>query len=66
MTRSPITFPTFGSHGKGEITLLQVLTHQGGFPGAGMDIPRSAWEDHDRAQKPRLQFHLGMDAGLAR
>jgi CubicO group peptidase (beta-lactamase class C family) len=50
--------PAFGSHGKGDITLFQVLTHQGGFPGAGMDIPRSAWEDHVELKQRVCNFTL--------
>jgi CubicO group peptidase (beta-lactamase class C family) len=55
--------PTFGSHGKGEITLLQVLTHQGGFPGAGLDIPRSAWEDHIELKSRVCNFTLEWTPG---
>src|SRR5215470_12645719 len=36
--------PGFDKNGKGEITLVQLLSHQGGFPNA--DVPRAAWEDH--------------------
>src|SRR5215813_11167270 len=37
--------PGFEANGKGEITLIQLLSHQGGFPNA--DVPSAAWEDHD-------------------
>ena len=37
--------PGFDANGKGDITIFQVLTHQGGFPGA--QIPETAWADHD-------------------
>lgn len=37
--------PGFEANGKGEITILQLLTHQGGFPGAV--IPDAAWTDHE-------------------
>ena len=33
--------PGFAKHGKGEITIIQLLTHQGGFPDAIM--PPEAW-----------------------
>ncbi|HUH86007.1 MAG TPA: serine hydrolase domain-containing protein [Stellaceae bacterium] len=55
--------PAFGSHGKGEITLLQVLTHHGGFPGAGMDMPRSAWEDHIELKSRVCGFTLEWTPG---
>ena len=37
--------PEFARHGKRDITILQVITHQGGFPNA--EVPPAAW--HDRA-----------------
>jgi CubicO group peptidase (beta-lactamase class C family) len=37
--------PGFEANGKGDITILQLLTHQGGFPTA--EIPDSAWSDHE-------------------
>ena len=37
--------PGFEANGKGEVTILQLLTHQGGFPDA--EIPDAAWTDHD-------------------
>jgi len=36
--------PGFERHRKGEITIFQALTHQGGFPSAV--IPPEAWADH--------------------
>src|SRR5262245_66249764 len=36
--------PGFEKHGKGGISVIQLLTHQGGFPNA--DVPKAAWEDH--------------------
>src|SRR6516165_5087539 len=30
--------PGFEAHGKGEVTIIQLLTHRGGFPGA--DVPK--------------------------
>ena len=36
--------PGFEAHGKKDITLVQLLTHQGGFPSA--DVSPAAWEDH--------------------
>jgi len=34
--------PEFARHGKGDITIHQVLTHQGGFPNAPV-MPQEAW-----------------------
>ena len=36
--------PEFAARGKGDITLQQVMTHQGGFPSAG--VTQSTWADH--------------------
>jgi len=36
--------PEFAAHDKGEITLFEVTTHQGGFPSA--DVTRETWTDH--------------------
>ena len=59
--------PEFAAHGKGEITLFEVTTHQAGYPSA--DVTRETWADHAlmRAQvgdfRPewpagtRLQYH---------
>jgi CubicO group peptidase (beta-lactamase class C family) len=55
--------PDFARHGKGEITLLQVLSHQAGFPGAGMTLPRSAWEDHDEMREQVCDFTLEWTPG---
>jgi CubicO group peptidase (beta-lactamase class C family) len=37
--------PGFEAHGKGDITIFQVLSHQGEFPDA--EVSEKAWEDHD-------------------
>jgi CubicO group peptidase (beta-lactamase class C family) len=50
--------PEFARHGKRDVTLLQVLTHQGGFPSAGMDLPPSAWEDHAELRQRVCDFTL--------
>jgi CubicO group peptidase (beta-lactamase class C family) len=36
--------PEFSRNGKGDITILQLMTHRAGFPGAV--VPPAAWEDH--------------------
>jgi CubicO group peptidase (beta-lactamase class C family) len=55
--------PEFARNGKRDITLLQVLTHQGGFPSAGMDIPASAWEDHAELRQRVSDFTLEWTPG---
>jgi CubicO group peptidase (beta-lactamase class C family) len=55
--------PDFARHGKSEITLLQLLTHQGGFPGAGMEMPPSAWEDHGELRDRVCDFTLEWTPG---
>src|SRR5438046_521112 len=37
--------PGFEANGKKDITVIQLLTHQGGFPSA--DVSPAAWEDHE-------------------
>ncbi len=46
--------PGFERHRKGEITLLQLLTHQAGFPGAV--IPPDMIEDHARVREAVCDF----------
>lgn len=55
--------PDFARHGKGDITLLQVLTHQGGFPNA-VDrlLPREA-EDRERLKEYVCNFTLEWTPG---
>jgi CubicO group peptidase (beta-lactamase class C family) len=53
--------PGFEANGKGEITVLQLLTHQGGFPSA--DVPRAAWEDHDLLRRAVCGFSLEWTPG---
>jgi len=48
--------PEFARHGKGDITLLQVLTHQGGFPGSATPVPQVAWTDHGLLRKLVCDF----------
>src|SRR5260370_2405225 len=55
--------PDFARNGKGDITLLQVLTHQGGFPGAGMTLPPAAWEDHQLLHRLVCDFTLEWTPG---
>ncbi len=53
--------PEFARNGKGEITLFQVLTHQGGFPGA--TVPEAAWEDHELLRRSVCDFTLEWTPG---
>jgi CubicO group peptidase (beta-lactamase class C family) len=48
--------PGFERDGKGTITFIQLLTHQGGFPNA--DVPSDAWEDHELLRKRVCEFQL--------
>ncbi|MEX2146905.1 MAG: serine hydrolase domain-containing protein [Candidatus Rokuibacteriota bacterium] len=46
--------PGFEANGKGDITIVQLLTHQAGFPNA--DVPKEAWDDHDLLRKVVCDF----------
>ena len=48
--------PGFEAEGKGDITIVQLLTHQGGFPSA--DVPAEAWDDHELLRKRVCEFKL--------
>jgi CubicO group peptidase (beta-lactamase class C family) len=48
--------PGFEAHGKGDITIFQVLSHQGGFPDA--EVSEKAWEDHDFLRRSVCDFSL--------
>jgi len=56
--------PGFEANGKGDITVVQLLSHQGGFPSA--DVPKEAWEDHELLRRSALAAHLGACLELAR
>ena len=53
--------PGFEANGKGGITLIQLLTHQGGFPNA--DVPKEAWEDHELLRRVVSSFTLEFTPG---
>ncbi len=53
--------PEFEANGKGDITLFQIITHQGGFPNA--EVPEEAWEDHDLLRKTVGDFTLEWTPG---
>ena len=53
--------PGFEAHGKGDITIIQLLSHQGGFPNA--DVPKAAWEDHELLRLAVSDFTLEWTPG---
>jgi CubicO group peptidase (beta-lactamase class C family) len=53
--------PGFEANGKGDVTIIQLLTHQGGFPGA--DVPPAAWTDHDLLRHAVAGFTLEWTPG---
>ncbi len=53
--------PEFAHHGKGDITVLQILTHQGGFPSA--TLPAAAWDDHVLMRRLICDFTLEWTPG---
>ena len=55
--------PEFAKHGKGDITIIQLLTHQGGFPGSAMPMPQTAWTDHELLRRLVCDFTLEWTPG---
>ena len=53
--------PEFACRGKAEITLHQVMTHQGGFPSG--DVSRETWTDHKRMRAEVCDFSLDWTPG---
>jgi len=62
-TASPTTLPEFAQRGKGEITLHQVMTHQGGFPSG--DVTKATWTDPRPDARRSLRLFARLDAGNA-
>jgi CubicO group peptidase (beta-lactamase class C family) len=54
--------PEFAAHGKGAITVLQVLTHQAGFPNAPV-MPPESWEDHQLLKRLVCDYTLEWTPG---
>jgi CubicO group peptidase (beta-lactamase class C family) len=54
-------WPEFAQNGKGDITILQVLTHRGGFPNS--DCPPATWTDHALMRKMVSDFRLEWTPG---
>ena len=56
--------PEFARHGKGDITVLQLLTHQGGFPSSATPrLPAAAWQDHAVLRQMVCDFTLEWTPG---
>ena len=53
--------PEFAANGKAGITVLQLLTHQAGFPGAV--VPEAAWADHALLRQTVSNFSLEWTPG---
>ncbi|MBN8907303.1 MAG: beta-lactamase family protein [Rhodospirillales bacterium] len=61
MDRVADHLPEFAARGKGEITLQQVMTHQGGFPNG--DVSKATWTDHARMRAEVCDFSLEWTPG---
>ena len=53
--------PDFDRNGKGDITVYQLLSHQGGFPSA--TVPEEAWTDHEVLKSAVCDFTLEWTPG---
>jgi CubicO group peptidase (beta-lactamase class C family) len=53
--------PEFANNAKGNITVLQVITHQGGFPNA--IVGKDAWANHKRLREVVSDFALEWSPG---
>ncbi|MDW3686596.1 serine hydrolase domain-containing protein [Cupriavidus sp. CV2] len=53
--------PGFDANGKGEVTILQLLTHQAGFPNAV--ISEAAWQDHALLAREVAAIELEWEPG---
>jgi CubicO group peptidase (beta-lactamase class C family) len=61
MDRVADHLPEFAARGKGDVTLEQVMTHQGGFPSA--DVSQATWTDHARMCAEVCDFSLEWTPG---
>src|SRR5271166_6930057 len=61
MDRIADHLPEFAQRGKGEITLHQVMSHQGGFPSG--DVTKATWTDHARMRAEVCDFSLDWTPG---
>ncbi len=53
--------PEFAARGKADITLQQVMTHQGGFPSG--DVTQATWTDHALMRRQVCDFSLDWTPG---
>jgi len=53
--------PGFERHGKGAVTIVQLLSHRGGFPSG--DVPPAAWTDHALMRERVCDFTLDWTPG---
>ena len=53
--------PEFAARGKADITLQQVMTHQGGFPSG--DVTQATWTDHTLMRRQVCDFSLDWTPG---
>jgi CubicO group peptidase (beta-lactamase class C family) len=53
--------PEFARNGKGDITILEIITHRGGYPNAV--VPPEAWADHQRLRETVCNFTLEWTPG---
>ena len=53
--------PEFAQHGKGEVTVAQLISHRGGFPSA--NCTPTAWTDHVEMRKQVCHFTLEWTPG---
>ncbi len=53
--------PGFAAHGKRDVTVMQVITHQAGYPNASM--PPAAWQDRDARREAVCSFNLEYTPG---
>lgn len=51
----------FERNGKGDITVLDVITHRAGYPNA--QVPAAAWDDHDKLRESVCNFSLEFTPG---
>jgi CubicO group peptidase (beta-lactamase class C family) len=61
MDRVADHLPEFAERGKADITLHQVMTHQGGFPNA--NVSSATWTDHARMRAEVCDFSLEWTPG---
>ncbi len=61
MDRIADHLPEFAARGKADITLHQVMTHQGGYPSS--DVTPATWADHARMRAEVCDFSLDWTPG---